>query len=52
VKYTRAVNPNGTIGKVNSFAIGFTGSAIVGVPQLPALGALTQVKGGGDGSNG
>ena len=47
IKYTRVTNANGTLGKVNTFAIGFTGTVIAGVPQLPALGALVQVKGGG-----
>ena len=52
INYTRAINPDGTIGKVDTFAIGFTGTASAGSPQLPALGALVQVKGGGEVSNG
>ena len=52
IKYTRVINADGTIGKVDTFAIGFTGTASAGAPQLPALGALVQVKGGGDASNG
>ena len=52
IKYTRAINADGTIGNIDTFAIGFTGTASAGAPQLPALGALVQVKGGGEGSNG
>lgn len=52
VKFTRTINTNATLGKVNTFAIGFTGIAAAGAPGLPALGALVQVKGGAEGSNG
>jgi len=44
IKYTRAINADGTIGKVDTFAIGFTGTASAGVPLLPVLGTLVQVK--------
>ena len=43
-KFTRTLNQNGTAGRVNSFAIGFTGTPNTGVPALPALGALAPVK--------
>src|ERR1019366_7440105 len=52
IKYTRAINADGTIGHVDTFAIGFTGTASAGAPQLPVLGALVQIKGGGEVSNG
>ena len=52
IKFTRTMNTNGTLGNVDTFAIGFTGLPAVGAPQLPALGALVQVKGGGEGSDG
>src|ERR1019366_6624183 len=52
IKYTRAINADGTIGNIDTFAIGFTGTASAGAPQLPVLGALVQIKGGGEVSNG
>ena len=52
IKFTRVINADGTIGNVDAFAIGFTGTASAGAPQLPTLGALVQVKGGGEVSDG
>lgn len=46
IKYTRLINSNGSFGKVDTFAIGFTGTQAPGAPQLPVLGALVKVKGG------
>ena len=51
LKYTKVLNSNGTFGKVNTFAIGFSGTPIAGVPTLPTLGSLVKVKGDGDGSD-
>lgn len=50
IKYTRVTNGDGSLGRVSTFAIGFTGTPVSGVPSLPALGALVQVKGGEDNS--
>lgn len=46
IKYTRVTNGDGSFGRVSTFAIGFTGTPVTGVPSLPALGALVTVKGG------
>ncbi|MFM6840931.1 MAG: ice-binding family protein, partial [Candidatus Planktophila sp.] len=51
IKYTRVTNGDGSLGRVSTFAIGFTGTPVAGVPSLPALGALVMVKGGDDKSD-
>lgn len=51
IKYTRLMNSNGSFGKVDTFAIGFTGTQAPGSPTLPVLGALVKVKGSHDDSD-
>lgn len=51
IKYTRVTNGDGSFGRVSTFAIGFAGTPVTGVPSLPALGALVKVKGGDDKSD-
>ena len=47
-KFARDLRSDGTLGKIKSFAIGFTGTPVTGVPQLPVLGALTPLTSGGN----
>ena len=47
-KFARDLRSNGTLGKIKTFAIGFTGTPVTGVPSLPVLGTPIPVTGGGD----
>ena len=51
LKFTRVTNGDGSYGRVSTFAIGFTGTTVSGVPNLPVLGTLVTVKGGEDKSD-
>ena len=47
-KFARDLRPDGTLGKIKTFAIGFTGTPVTGVPSLPVLGTPISITGGGD----
>ena len=47
-KFARDLKSDGTLGKIKTFAIGFTGTPVNGAPVLPVLGTLLPVTGGGE----
>lgn len=50
VMFTVSANSNGEDSRpITSFAIGFTGTSVVGAPALPALGSLVAIGGGSKG---
>lgn len=46
-RFTGEKRSDGTLGRLKTFAIGFTGSPVAGVPSLPILGSLVPITGGG-----